>query len=72
MHPLPPLPTTATLTSCSLCKRKILIEQILIGVNHTTQIVANCWDCLQTHDGCKKAYQLYPYLKPKSDINEQK
>jgi len=67
MHPLPPLPTTATLTSCSLCGKNILVEQILIGVNHTTKIIVTCWSCLENKDECKRAYELYPYLKPKPD-----
>lgn len=38
------------LCECGKCKRKIVIERILIGVNHTTKTIIYCWDCLSDED----------------------
>ncbi len=33
---------------CGICKRKMLIERDMIGVNHTIGTYINCWNCLTT------------------------
>lgn len=39
-------PVVGRIVECSKCKRKILVERILIGVNHTYTTVVTCWECL--------------------------
>ena len=34
------------LVKCEKCGRKILVERALLGVNHTLDIKATCWECL--------------------------
>jgi hypothetical protein len=33
-------------TQCDVCKRKILVEVHLIGINHNAGVYATCGDCL--------------------------
>ena len=32
--------------SCSVCGKQFLVEQILIGINHTANIVITCKECI--------------------------
>jgi len=48
------------LVKCSKCGRKILVERGLMGVNHTLEIIAACWDCLdgQARERAIERYKL--------------
>ena len=48
------------LVKCSKCGREILVERGLFGVNHTLEITATCWDCLdrQAQKGAIERYKL--------------
>lgn len=34
-----------SLKKCGTCCREILIEEVLIGVSHTTGLCVTCWEC---------------------------
>ena len=56
------------LIKCSKCGRKILVERGLFGVNHTLEIFATCWDCL---DGQARRRAIERYdLKEEDKQNE--
>lgn len=40
------LPTIGRILKCEKCHRQILVEDMLIGTNHTVATVVTCWDCL--------------------------
>ena len=35
---------------CQKCKRRILVERVLFGINHTLEMVVTCWDCLSEEE----------------------
>ena len=44
--------------NCGKCQRKILVERVMCGVNHTIGIIITCWDCLPS-EAIDKARKLY-------------
>lgn len=43
---------------CEVCGRKFLVERIMVGVNHTAEILVTCLECLD--DKAKvKTKELY-------------
>jgi hypothetical protein len=40
------LPIEGKLLARAFCGHKILVEDSLIGVNHSVATTATCWDCL--------------------------
>ncbi len=48
------------LIQCSVrsCKRKILVERVMVGTNHTSEIIVTCWSCL-SEKGKKKSIGWY-------------
>jgi hypothetical protein len=53
-------PVVGRLVECGKCKRKILVERALMGVDHTLNLFATCWDCLKEErkDWARKRYGL--------------
>jgi len=53
-------PVVGRLVECGRCKRKILVEYALIGVNHCLGVSATCWECLdrESQNKAKDAYKL--------------
>ncbi|MEW6686274.1 MAG: hypothetical protein AB1393_08720 [Candidatus Edwardsbacteria bacterium] len=53
-------PVTGTIAECPKCKRKMLVERALFGVNHTFGLHITCWDCLdeESKERAKKRYKL--------------
>ncbi|MBU1487439.1 hypothetical protein KKH56_05255 [bacterium] len=51
-------PVVGRLVECGKCKRKILVEYALIGVDHCLGVVATCWGCLYK-DVQNKAVEAY-------------
>lgn len=53
-------PVVGRLVECGRCKRKILVEYALIGVDHCFGVSATCWDCLEEDrkDWIEKRYKL--------------
>jgi hypothetical protein len=41
---------------CSVCKRKMLATQVLLGVNHTAGIAVTCPDCTAKFDWDKNKW----------------
>lgn len=39
------IPAVGNLYGCK-CRKKILVERGLMGIDHDWFIVANCWDCI--------------------------
>ena len=56
----PEFPVVGKLACCHKCGRKILVERALIGVNHTLDVIATCWECLdeETQEKAKDTYKL--------------
>ena len=50
--------STGTVKKCGKCERKIFVERVLIGVDHTANMAANCWDCLP-RENKEKAFEMY-------------
>ena len=50
---MPEFTAIGTLASCGRCNRKILIEQVTNGSNHTVTVMANCWECLTPEEKMK-------------------
>ncbi|MEW6606942.1 MAG: hypothetical protein AB1414_05740 [bacterium] len=46
MNKEPKFPVVGRLVECNNCKRKILVEYGLIGVDHCLGVIATCWECL--------------------------
>ena len=46
------------LLECKACQRKIVIERVLFGTNHTSKSIVYCWDCLpdEQKENYKKTY----------------
>ena len=62
--------TIGSVEKCGTCQREILVEQILIGTNHTAGILLTCWSCLK--DEMKaKAETLYGLEKERMEKEEQ-
>ena len=53
-------PVRGEVVRCSKCGRKVLIEQILVGIDHTSETMAVCWDCLddQAKERAKELYHI--------------
>ena len=53
-------PVVGRLVECGKCKRKILVEYALIGVDHCFGVVATCWECLdkESQSRAVDAYKL--------------
>ncbi len=53
-------PVTGQLLQCNACKRKILVQRVLLGIDHDMQVAASCWDCLskEVQKKCQKMYKL--------------
>ncbi|MEW6618953.1 MAG: hypothetical protein AB1422_06340 [bacterium] len=39
-------PVRGSILECPKCKRKILVERALFGIDHTLSLSVTCWDCL--------------------------
>ncbi len=52
--------TIGKLRACRICGRKMLVEDVLIGVTHTAETLVHCWDCLapEIQDRATKMYAL--------------
>lgn len=44
--------------NCGKCSRRILVEQIMIGISHTAKVLVLCWDCL---DEDRRAWAIEKY-----------
>lgn len=44
--------------SCGKCSRRILVERVMCGINHTLGTIITCWDCLAKNKQIK-AKELY-------------
>ena len=53
-----PFQVVGSLKECYKCHRKILVERVLFGISHTSNVEVTCWDCL-SDDGKKKAKSMY-------------
>lgn len=53
-------PVVGRLVECGKCKRKILVEYALMGIDHCFGVAATCWECLDNESQNKavKAYKL--------------
>lgn len=42
------------------CGRKVLVERVLVGTDHTARIFVACWDCLskENKERAIKQYEL--------------
>ena len=40
---------------CAFCKRHILVQIVLCGINHNTHVAATCGECFKIH-GLSKDY----------------
>lgn len=56
------------LVECSECGREILVERGLIGVNHTLEVIATCWDCL---DGQARKRAIERYKLKEEDKQDE-
>ena len=56
----PELPVVSELAKCGQCGKKILLEQVLIGSNHTIKNIVTCWACLtpEQQERVKVTYRL--------------
>lgn len=53
-------PVVGRLSVCGSCKREILVETALFGIDHTLGMNAVCWECLtqEQQNEAKKRYRL--------------
>jgi len=41
-------PVVGELLKCYVCKREILVERVLLGIDHNFVTTATCWNCLDS------------------------
>jgi hypothetical protein len=59
------LPVYGQIVHCRTCGRRLLVERVLIGVNHTVETVVTCWDCLDkaAQEQARQRYQLHGHAE---------
>ena len=63
---MPRFPTVESVHTCARCKRRIVVSQVLIGVNHTIGIGVVCIECLTPSQKRKLRNRLG--VNPSSDL----
>lgn len=51
---------TYRVVKCQKCGKEFLVERLLIGVDHTTDIIVSCKECLQKAPLPKDFVKKYP------------
>ena len=63
------LPVAGKLLKCNSCKKKILVEKVLMGIDHDAGIYVTCWGCLpiKSQQCATDKYQLDSSDEDESD-----
>ena len=56
-------PIAGKIHVCPVCKRHILVERGLAGIDHTIEMIVVCFDCLD-EPMQQKARERYPLVIP--------
>jgi len=60
-------PITGEIVECRKCGRRLLVERVLMGTDHTLSLNIICWDCLDI-GGEEKVREFYHFSKIESGI----
>ena len=60
-------PIAGEIVECRKCGRRLLVERVLMGTDHTMAIHIICWDCLDD-GGEEKVKEFYHFNKIESGV----